>query len=73
QGGEFEATPDEPASLGTVSIGGGPNGFSARLTVRWRGGTVDCSAGTGKRRVELAPSARDTPPSTLTRRASPND
>ena len=61
QGGEFEAAPDEPASLGTVLIGSGPNGFRARLTVRWRGGTVDCNASTGKRRVELAPPARDTP------------
>ncbi|HSH63740.1 curli-like amyloid fiber formation chaperone CsgH [Methyloceanibacter sp.] len=61
QGGEFEAAPDEPASLGTVLIGSGPNGFRATLTVRWRGGTVDCNASTGKRRVELAPPARDTP------------
>jgi hypothetical protein len=57
QGGEFEATPDGPESLGTVSIGSGPNSFSARLTVTWEGSVIDCSAGTGKRRVELAPSA----------------
>lgn len=61
QGGEFEATPGTPESLGTVSIGSGPNSFSATLSVSWAGGTVDCSAGTGKRRVELAPSSPDTP------------
>ena len=63
QGGEFEATPDEPQSLGTVSVGSGPNSFTARLTVSFDdGGTVDCSAGTGKRRVERAPSAPETTP-----------
>ena len=62
QGGEFEATPNEPASLGTVSIGSGPNSFSATLTVTWEGGVIDCRAGTGKRRVELAPSASEPTP-----------
>ena len=61
QGGEFEATPGEPQSLGTVSVGSGPNSFTARLSVSFDdGGTVDCSAGTGKRRVEFAPSSPDT-------------
>jgi hypothetical protein len=60
QGGEFEAVPGLPESLGTVSLASGPGSFTATLTVSWAGGTVDCSAGTGKRRVELAPSAPDT-------------
>jgi hypothetical protein len=60
QGGDFEATPGEPESLGTVSVGSGPNSFTATLTVSFDdGGTVDCSAGTGKRRVEFTPTAPD--------------
>jgi hypothetical protein len=59
QGGEFEATPGEPESLGTISIGSGPNSFTATLTVSFDGGTVDCSS-TGKRQVEFTPSAPDT-------------
>ena len=61
QGGEFEATAGEPESLGTVSVGSGPNSFTATLTVSFdNGGAVDCSAGTGKRRAEFAPSSPDT-------------
>lgn len=56
QGGEFEAAPGEAQSLGVVSVGSGPTSFTATLTVRWAGGSVDCATGTGKRRVELAPS-----------------
>jgi hypothetical protein len=56
QGGEFDAAPGAPESLGTVSLASGPGSFTATLTVSWAGGTVDCAAGTGKRRVELAPS-----------------
>ncbi len=61
QGGEFDAGPGEPESLGTVSLGGGPGSFTATLTLRWAGGSIDCHAGTGKRRVELAPSVTDDP------------
>ena len=62
QGGEFEATAGEPELLGTVSVGSGPNSFTATLTVSFdNGGAVDCSAGTGKRRVELMPAAPETP------------
>lgn len=60
QGGEFDAAPGAPESVGTVSLGSGPGSFTATLTVSWAGGSVDCAAGTGKRRVELAPSETDT-------------
>ena len=62
QGGEFEATP------GRACIA--RHCFDRKRTEQLQreahgehgdGGTVDCSAGTGKRRVELAPSAPDTP------------
>jgi hypothetical protein len=65
QGGEFEATAGEPESLGTVSVGSGPNSFTATLTVSFEDSvTVDCSASTGKRLVEpslAAPHLQRTP------------
>jgi hypothetical protein len=51
QGGDFEAAPGEPESLGTVSRGSG-GAYSATLEVRWNGGTTGCSAGTPGKRVE---------------------
>ncbi len=59
QGGDFEAAPGEPESLGTVSLSSS-GAYSATLEVRWSGGITGCSAGPHGKRVE-APPATDTP------------
>jgi hypothetical protein len=56
QGGDFEAAPGEPASLGTVSLASG-GAYRASLEVRWQGGVTDCSTGTPGKRVEAPASA----------------
>jgi hypothetical protein len=45
QGGAFEASPGAESLLSTVVLGSdATEGFEARLTVRWPGGSASCSA-----------------------------
>ncbi|MGH6736628.1 MAG: curli-like amyloid fiber formation chaperone CsgH [Methyloceanibacter sp.] len=47
QGGEFEAVPGAPASLGTVTLSLGSGGYVATLNVQWDGGATDCTRHVG--------------------------
>jgi hypothetical protein len=45
QGGEFDAAPGAESVLSTVMLGSeAGDGFEARLTVKWPGGSASCSA-----------------------------
>jgi hypothetical protein len=47
QGGEFSVTPDSPAEIGQVMLGGSGASFDATLVVRAAGRTVRCEARAG--------------------------
>jgi hypothetical protein len=43
QGGDFEAQPGPPASLGQVSVGARGGAYDARLTVTFDGTSISCA------------------------------
>jgi hypothetical protein len=43
QSGDFSAGPDEPSTLGTVTLGGDGGSYVARLKLTWDGGSIECA------------------------------
>jgi hypothetical protein len=49
QSGSFNATSRQPESLGQVSLGGSGGTYTAKLTVKWDGGSTSCTKRVGGR------------------------
>ena len=47
QGGDFDASPNAPARLGVVTLGGDKGTYRARLKVMWNGKTIQCEKSVG--------------------------
>ena len=43
QSGDFSAGPGKPNTLGTVMLGADGGSYTARLTVTWDGGSIECT------------------------------